>query len=132
MYSAIIIANCSRVAAPCGSSSASRPTATPEIRPSATAHVMGSFAKLETLPMSAKADRSPYTFMSQPLNAAYSYRIFATCSRVASPSGSNLPSPMPATILFSAAQITALVYHLLSATSRNGFSPVTAGSPSSV
>ena len=46
------------------------------------------------------------------------------CSRVMGSSGANLLLPMPLTILFSAAQLTAWVYQVLSGTSVKAFSLV--------
>ena len=50
-------------------------------------------------------------------------------ARVAGAFGRNVPSPQPTTMPFSAAQMTASVYHRSAGTSVKGFSAVTAGSP---
>ena len=55
----------------------------------------------------------------------------AVCSRVTEPSGSKRPLPIPATTPFSAAQVTASVYHVPSGTSSNVLVPFGAGSPAS-
>ena len=95
----------------------------------AFAHCISASAQDGTSAASANADRSARCDVLRPAKFAYAYSMTAVCARVAGAFGRNVPSPQPTTMPFSAAQMTASVYHRSAGTSVKGFSAVTAGSP---